>query len=73
MKRDLVVLGIFSNDIDAEMAKGHVESAGIDAIVLKDDVGGMFPTLQETEGVKLMVSRSDAEKAKRILQQRNLI
>jgi hypothetical protein len=73
MKHDQMLIATFSNDIEAEIAKGHVESAGIEALVINNDAGGMLPTLQETEGVKLLVSRSDAIEAKRILRERNLI
>ncbi len=40
MKHEQVVVGEFENEIDAEIAKGHLESAGIEASVIKDDAGG---------------------------------
>lgn len=70
---DLVLLATYSNDMDADLAKGHIESAGIEAVIIKDDAGGMLPPLQKTEGVKLMVTRSNSEKATIILQERNLL
>lgn len=70
---DLVLLATYSNDMDADLAKGHIESAGIEAVIIKDDAGGMLPSLQKTEGVKLMVTRSNSEKATIILQERNLL
>lgn len=73
MKHDLVLIATFRNDIDAEMAKSHIESAGIEALVVKDDAGGMLPSLQDTEGVRLMVGRSDAENARKVLEEKNLI
>jgi hypothetical protein len=42
MKQEQVVVGKFDNAFDAEI---HLEAAGIDASVLKDDGGGMFPSL----------------------------
>ncbi len=68
MKQMEVVVHEFTNEIDAELAKGHLESAGIEAAIVKDDAGSMFPSLQETEGVQLLVSREDEDEARRILE-----
>lgn len=51
------------NEIEREIACGHSKLAGIDAIVLKDDAGSMFPSLQETEGVRLLVPQAQMENA----------
>ncbi|HTR80878.1 MAG TPA: DUF2007 domain-containing protein [Bacteroidota bacterium] len=67
MGSDRVVVASFGNDIDAELAKGRLESSGVAAMIVKDDAGGMFPSLQSTAGVKLMVSRNDEKKALDIL------
>ncbi len=67
MKRDQVVVGEFENEIEAEIAKGHLESAGIKASIIKDDVGGTFPSLQTTEGVKLLVAETEEERARTVL------
>jgi hypothetical protein len=63
-----VVVGEYENEIDAEIAKGRLESSGITASVIKDDGGGMLPSLQNTEGVQLIVAETQEEKAKKILQ-----
>ncbi len=70
MNRKQVVVGTFENEIDAEIAKGHLESAGISASIVKDDGGGMFPSLQNTEGVRLFVAESEEEKATVLLKAR---
>jgi Putative prokaryotic signal transducing protein len=62
------VVGEYDNEIDAEIAKGHLESSGIKALIIKDDGGGMLPSMQNTEGVQLVVTESQSEKAKKILQ-----
>jgi hypothetical protein len=72
MKHDQVVIGEFGNEIDAEIAKGHLESAGIKASIIKDDVGGTFPSLQNTEGVKLSVDKTDGERARTILKEKQI-
>jgi hypothetical protein len=63
-----VVVGEYENEIDAEIAKGHLESSGIPASIIKDDGGGMLPSLQNTEGVQLLVAETQREKARKILQ-----
>lgn len=68
MTRDVVVLKIFSTELDAGMAKENLESAGIPAFIMKDDAGGMLPSMQATEGVKLIVAKKDAEEAAKILE-----
>ena len=54
--------------IDAEIAKGHLKAAGIPAFILKDDGGGMLPSLQNAEGVQLVVAETQEEKARKVLQ-----
>jgi hypothetical protein len=68
MEEKQVVVGKYENEIDAEIAKGHLEASGISASIIKDDGGGMFPSLQNTEGVQLVVAETQMEKAKEILQ-----
>ena len=68
MKEKQIVVGEYENEIDAEIAKGHLESSGIQASVIKDDGGSMLPSMQITEGVQLVVTESQSEKAKKILQ-----
>jgi hypothetical protein len=68
VKEKKVVVAEFENEIDAEIAKGHLEASGISAAIFKNDGGGMFPSLQNAEGVQLVVSESQGEKARKILQ-----
>ncbi|MEO8166672.1 MAG: DUF2007 domain-containing protein [bacterium] len=67
MEENKVVVGEYENEIDAEIAKGHLESSGITAFIIKDDGGGMFPSLQNSDGVRLVVAESQKEKAGKIL------
>jgi hypothetical protein len=62
-----IIVGEYENEIDAEIAKGHLESSGISASITKDDGGGMLPSLQNSEGVQLLVAESQREKAEKIL------
>lgn len=65
-----VVVAEFSSELDAEIAKGHLEAAGIEVSVVKDDGGSMFPSLQQTEGVQLLVDEEKQEEARLTLQER---
>jgi hypothetical protein len=62
-----VVVGVYKNEINAEIAKGHLEASGIPALLIKDDGGGMFPSLQSGDGVQLLVAESQKTKAMEIL------
>jgi len=67
MSDELVVLKIFSNEIEAGMAQQVLQEAGMTAFVSKDDAGGMEPQLQRTNGVRLVVNRVDARRAHKML------
>ena len=71
MKETQVVVGQYDNEIDAEIAKGHLQASGIPASIIKDDGGGMLPSLQNNKGVQLLVAEHQCEKAKDILQSRS--
>lgn len=67
MSNDVVVLKTFNNEIEAGMAQQVLQEAGMFAFVSKDDAGGMEPQLQRTGGVRLIVTRADAERAHKLL------
>jgi hypothetical protein len=67
MPEETVVLKVFSTEMDAKMAQDVLGDDGIKAFVFKDDGGGMEPHLQRTNGVRLVVNRVDAERARKIL------
>ena len=62
-----VTIEVFNNEVDARMAQEVLQEEGMNAFVFKDDGGGMEPHLQRTLGVRLVVSRADAERAHQIL------
>jgi hypothetical protein len=65
-----VAIQRFENDLDAEVAKGHLEAAGIEAKIIKDDAGGMFPSLQQTGGVQVLVAEAQSGRAREILREK---
>ena len=66
MEEKQIVVGEYENEIDAEIAKGHLKSSGIESSIIKG--GGTLPSLQNTEGVQLVVDEARSEEAKKILQ-----
>ncbi len=62
-----VVIESCENEIDAEITKARLEAENIEASIVKDDAGGMFPSLQQTSGVQLLVPEEDADRAREIL------
>jgi hypothetical protein len=68
MSEDVVVIKTFNNEIEAGMAQQVLEEAGMTAFVFKDDAGGMEPQLQQTNGVRLVVKRTDAQRAHKMLE-----
>ena len=61
-----IVIRYFLSAIDADLARGALQAAGIEAIVSADDCGGMRPHLQVGR-VALLVRAEDAEEALRVL------
>ena len=49
------------------MAQQVLHEAGVTAFVFKDDPGGMEPQSQQTNGVRLVVNRTDAQHAQKML------
>lgn len=67
MSDEVVVLRTFNNEVEAGMAQQVLQEAAITAFVFKDDAGGMEPQLQRTNGVRLVVTRADAQRAQKML------
>jgi hypothetical protein len=63
---ELVVVATFLNQIEADMAKGILETADIESMISADDAGGLRPHLW-MGGVRLLVRAEDAEQAIKIL------
>lgn len=65
---ETVVLRTFTQEVDAEMARGHLESRGITCTVLKNDLGGLVPLRNKVYGFRLVVVRGDQQEAEETLQ-----
>jgi Putative prokaryotic signal transducing protein len=65
---ELVLLHAFATQMEADMAKSALESAGIVAMIQSDSAGGMRPHLGwSTGGFRLLVRQEDEESACEIL------
>jgi hypothetical protein len=61
---EIIEIGRFSGEFEAQVAKAHLESVGIEARMVTDDGGGAFPNLSMlTGGVRLVVRSGDAASA----------
>lgn len=64
---ELVTVRTFTNDLEANVAKGALEAFGIDCMLSRDDAGGQRPHLAFSGGVRLLVRAEDAERAAEVL------
>ena len=65
---NLVVVGAFGTAPEAELAKGALQTAGIDAMIRADSVGGMRPHVAwASGGYKVLVREEDEEAAREVL------
>jgi hypothetical protein len=66
---NLVVAGTFGTEQEANMAKGALEAAGIDAMIQADTAGGMRPHLAWSgSGFKVLVREDDSKVAREVLE-----
>lgn len=63
----LVTLRTYPDEILAGMAHSALKSESIQAIVSRDDCGGMEPQLNIAGGVRLIVKEGDVQAANQIL------
>ncbi len=61
----LVELKTVYSEMEAQVLITHLKDENIDAIIDKDDAGGMHPQLQAARGVKILVDEDDLQKAKK--------
>ena len=67
MRDGMTRLATYTNELEAQMAKGRLEALGVTVVLTKDNVGGMRPHLDLQVGVKLYVPDAEVEKARDIL------
>ncbi|OQA23103.1 MAG: hypothetical protein BWY60_00064 [Actinobacteria bacterium ADurb.Bin346] len=65
--KNLKKIKTLTSKIEAEIAKGFLQSNGIDSFIFADDAGDMYPAQDLVYGVSLMVNKCDFRKAKELL------
>lgn len=65
-KMNEVVVKVFINNLDAEIAKEMLEAEGINCFIQSENFG-MMTVLNATEGAKLIVNEYNYEKAVEVL------
>lgn len=66
---EIVEIGRFSSEFEAQLALAHLASEGITARMVTDDGGGALPNLSMlTGGVRLIVRSEDAQAASNALE-----
>ncbi|MBE0429969.1 MAG: DUF2007 domain-containing protein [Thermoleophilia bacterium] len=65
---DYVLLARYPSELDAELARSVLKCEDIPSVIFRDDAGGMAPPIQLTMGVRLLVPRTDLERAREILE-----
>lgn len=68
MNENKIVIGIFENELYAIIAQNNLREAGINASILKQFGGIFLPFVTQVDGVPLMVSSREEEKARKILE-----
>ncbi len=63
----IVTVATFSTEVEAQIAQATLEANGIASIIVRDDAGGMLPSLHILVNVKLAVQEADEELAREIL------
>lgn len=64
----LEVIKVFASRIEAELARGYLETMGIKTRVVSDDADQLYPSLGVVKGVKLITAENNLEKARRLLE-----
>jgi len=69
MPMAIVIVGRYQTEVEAQINQAVLESNGISSIILRDDAGGMLPSLHILAEVRLAVQEEDAEEAKALLEE----
>lgn len=67
-KQGIVIVGRYGWEHEAQVAQAVLQANGIEAILIRDDAGGMLPSLDFLQEVKLAVRTEDAEEARKVLE-----
>ena len=63
----LGVIEVFASRVEAELARGYLETLGINSHVVSDDADQLYPSIGIVKGIKLIAAEKDLEKAREFL------
>jgi len=63
----LEVIEVFASRIEAELARGYLETMGIKTRVVSDDADQLYPSLGVVKGVKLITAEKNLGQARTLL------
>lgn len=69
--RQVVVIQVEGDETKARIEAGFLQSNGIDARIAEDDAGDQLPSLESTQGVRILVPADQAEFARKLLDERD--
>ena len=64
---NLVAVAVFPIRVEADLARGALDAAGIYAVVAADDAGQQNPGLDYSRGVAVLVREEDVNAARELL------
>ena len=67
MENDFVVIAVYGNHPEAELAKSVLEAEGIPAFTSSDDCGGIAGGQTFVRGVRLFVAKKNETRAHEVL------
>jgi len=71
MSDEIVIVGRYSNELEAQIAQAVLEANEIPCALLRDDAGGMLPSMSLLYPTRLAVRSEDEEEALRLLSDRD--
>jgi hypothetical protein len=69
--KKMVIIQVEGDETKALIEVGFLQSHGIEALIQEDDAGNQLPSLESTQGVKILVSEAQAELARSLLSERD--
>ena len=67
---NMVIVQVEGDETKARIEVGFLQSHGIEAQIMEDDAGDQIPSLESTQGVKILVPEEQAELARTLLNER---
>lgn len=68
---DLVSVHKVYDSIEAELIKSRLEAEGIANFLKSDNAGGSLSYLTKTIGIEIMARKEDAERANKVIKEKN--